>query len=104
MATIAAINMIAIYKSPLEITPVQTIEVKGAQVLKILSAQSQEGVLYLWLLVKDDPKPTASKNIKIAIIGDKDPADQTEGLTYIGTFKDWEQDRAAVLVYHVFAG
>lgn len=81
-----------IWKFPLQITDVQTIEVPTAG--KLLSVQVQHQVPCIWALV--DPKQPKELR-KIRIYGTGHPIDQLG--QFIGTF----QVQAGALVFHVFA-
>jgi hypothetical protein len=80
-----------IWKFPLEITDVQTIDVPEGS--KFLAVQVQRDVPCLWVLVD----PTAPKErFEIHTVGTGNPA--PDGLEYLGTY----QVVALNLVFHVF--
>lgn len=85
--------MRTIYKYPLEITDIQSVEMpKGAQ---ILCVQMQNGTPCLWAMVDPD-RPMETRGVITIGTGHQCNAD---GYTYVGTYRIVQP----VLVFHVFA-
>ena len=87
-----AYRMDIIWKFPLVITDVQTVDIPDGG--KILCVQNQGGVTCLWVLCeKASPKSTRT----FYIYGTGNPIKQTPG-KYIGTV----QNAGGALIWHVF--
>lgn len=86
--------MTAIYKSTLEITDVQLVEMPSGSCP--LSVAMQRGMLRLWYFVPD----THAKKIqrRVVIVGTGNPADHVSLAAFVGTVLTHDD----ALVWHVF--
>lgn len=84
--------MKTIYKYPLKITDIQSVEIP--EFAKLLTVQTQHGELYLWALVETS---NWMRLRKIVILGTGNPIAENDELSYISSVKMLE-----TLIWHIF--
>lgn len=85
-----------IWKYPLEVTDLQTVEMPHGA--KILTVQMQGTTCCLWALVEDEMPRHLNQSRRIAIYGTGNPVPRNLRQDYIATF----QMEGGALVFHAF--